>query len=152
MNCPSCNTEVVNENLNIRTNVGQCQHCNHIFKISEMLTESYAKDFDVMKPPQDAWPKRVKQHHNWGHNPISHCIFHGSLYVDLVGWIAGWNLLASNIRGQVRPYSFLVWNSFFIGIHLFLGLDHHDYLGEGRNRSQQRRRQNLYWCWRHWIE
>jgi hypothetical protein len=49
MKCPNCQVDVVNENINIQTDMGKCQVCNHIFRISENFdTPSYA--FDINQP------------------------------------------------------------------------------------------------------
>lgn len=59
MNCPKCKTEIKKENINIMTDVGQCQNCGHIFKISENLSSDIADDgFDINNPPQGAWISR----------------------------------------------------------------------------------------------
>ena len=55
MKCPNCNTVVQNQNINIQTDVGQCQSCNSIFKISESLDDSQADGFDLNDPPTGAW-------------------------------------------------------------------------------------------------
>lgn len=54
MKCPSCNQLVDNVNINIQTDLSRCQHCNHIFKISEVI---YTLDdtFDINSPPKGAW-------------------------------------------------------------------------------------------------
>ena len=56
MKCPKCNTEVQNQNINIQTDVAQCQNCNNIFKISHYIEPEYG-DFDIDNPPKGAWIK-----------------------------------------------------------------------------------------------
>lgn len=57
MNCPQCLAPIRKENINIATDLGQCQSCGHLFKISENVAiPSKANDyFDINKPPQGAW-------------------------------------------------------------------------------------------------
>jgi hypothetical protein len=55
MKCPICNTEIHNQNINIQTDVAQCQSCNNIFKISENLVESNLGGFDINNPPKGTW-------------------------------------------------------------------------------------------------
>lgn len=55
MNCPKCNSELKKENINIQSNIAQCNACDTVFKISDNL-ERYADDeFDTNNPPQGAW-------------------------------------------------------------------------------------------------
>jgi hypothetical protein len=58
MNCPKCNTEIRKENINIMTDVGQCQNCNHVFKISENLDNDIYDGFDINNPPKGTWIRR----------------------------------------------------------------------------------------------
>lgn len=55
MKCPKCSTEVSKQNINIQTDVAQCQNCEAIFKISENLDESNADGFDLNNPPKGVW-------------------------------------------------------------------------------------------------
>lgn len=55
MKCPNCNTEVQNQNINIQTDVAQCQSCNNIFKISDNLDASKVDGFDSNNPPKGTW-------------------------------------------------------------------------------------------------
>ena len=55
MKCPSCNTEVQSQNINIQTDVAQCQSCQHIFKVSENIEENFADGFELYNPPKGAW-------------------------------------------------------------------------------------------------
>jgi hypothetical protein len=54
MKCPSCNELVDSANINIQTDLGKCQHCDHIFKISEEI-DTVADGFDINTPPKGAW-------------------------------------------------------------------------------------------------
>lgn len=54
MKCPSCYQLVDNANINIQTDLGKCQHCHHIFKISEVV-HTVADGFDINSPPKGAW-------------------------------------------------------------------------------------------------
>lgn len=60
MNCPKCQTVVQPQSLNIQTDVGQCQSCNHLFKISESLGSSNSTevDFDMNELPKGTWFRR----------------------------------------------------------------------------------------------
>ena len=58
MNCTKCKTPIGKENLNIMTDLGQCSHCGHIFKISESLTDTVDDHFDINNAPKGAWVKK----------------------------------------------------------------------------------------------
>jgi len=55
MKCIQCNTEIINENINIQTDIAQCQSCHYIFKISENISSGEADGFDLKNPPPGAW-------------------------------------------------------------------------------------------------
>lgn len=55
MNCPNCKTEISRDHLNITTDVGQCQNCGHIFKISENLNSDIDDGFNINNPPNGSW-------------------------------------------------------------------------------------------------
>ena len=57
MKCPNCQSEVVNENINIQTDMGKCQSCNHLFRVSENFDSSPKFAFDINQPPKGAWYK-----------------------------------------------------------------------------------------------
>ena len=60
MKCPNCQVDVINENINIQTDMGKCQACNHIFRVSENFdTPTYA--FDINQPPRGTWYKNNLQ-------------------------------------------------------------------------------------------
>ena len=61
MNCPNCNSVISRENINISTDIGQCQTCDHIFKISENLNNDIDDEFDINTPPNGAWITKKPQ-------------------------------------------------------------------------------------------
>ena len=61
MKCPNCQNEVVNENINIQTDMGKCQNCNHLFRVSENFDSSPKFAFDINQPPKGAWYKNDMQ-------------------------------------------------------------------------------------------
>ena len=60
MKCPNCQVDVANENINIQTDMGKCQTCNHLFRISENF-DVPAFPFDINQPPCGAWYKNNMQ-------------------------------------------------------------------------------------------
>lgn len=58
MKCPKCSTEIIYENINVMTDVGICQSCKHVFKISESLNASTNDGFEIENPPKGAWIRR----------------------------------------------------------------------------------------------
>ncbi|MGL1889096.1 MAG: hypothetical protein OCD76_21465 [Reichenbachiella sp.] len=58
MKCPNCNTVVENQNINIHTDVAQCQNCNNIFKIAENINDNNYDGFDMNNPPNGTWIKK----------------------------------------------------------------------------------------------
>ena len=55
MNCPKCKFQITKEYINIMTDVAQCQHCDYIFKISEVLSNEIDDGFNINIPPGGAW-------------------------------------------------------------------------------------------------
>lgn len=55
MNCPKCKSEISKENINIQSNIAQCNSCDHIFKISENIEEYLDDGFNINKSPNGAW-------------------------------------------------------------------------------------------------
>lgn len=39
--CPKCSREINPEDLNIRTDLGKCQNCGHVFRISEVFDAAH---------------------------------------------------------------------------------------------------------------
>jgi hypothetical protein len=61
MNCPQCLTQIRKENINIATDLGQCQSCGHLFKVSENMQPTNINDgFDMNKPPKGAWVNKER--------------------------------------------------------------------------------------------
>ena len=61
MHCPRCETLIPNDNINIQADVGKCDRCEYVFKISEAISiEKWTSDrFDIQEIPKGAW---LKQH------------------------------------------------------------------------------------------
>lgn len=57
MKCPKCGTSIVAENLNVQTDVGLCQKCKHVFKISEQIDAHIDEDFNIYNTPDGTWIK-----------------------------------------------------------------------------------------------
>jgi hypothetical protein len=63
MNCPKCQSRIPNENINIVTDVAQCEECKFLFKVSENLSSSKSTEhkeekdasFNISNPPKGAW-------------------------------------------------------------------------------------------------
>lgn len=55
MKCPKCNSEILNKNINIQTDVAQCNKCMNIFKISEQIESNFDDGFDINNPPNGSW-------------------------------------------------------------------------------------------------
>jgi hypothetical protein len=57
MTCPSCSASIPIQNINIRTDVGQCVACGHVFRVSENLREDPAlyDNVDLNRPPDGVW-------------------------------------------------------------------------------------------------
>ncbi|MFK7756597.1 MAG: hypothetical protein AB8B53_06670 [Flavobacteriales bacterium] len=62
MKCPQCNSIVEDSNINIQTDIGKCQSCQHIFKISLQFDESQNSAFDLYDPPKGAWIRTDVSH------------------------------------------------------------------------------------------
>jgi hypothetical protein len=57
MKCPKCKSEIDKVNINIQTDIAQCNNCDSIFKISDNI-ENYVDDgFNMNNPPDGAWYK-----------------------------------------------------------------------------------------------
>ena len=60
MKCPNCQTEVLSENINIQTDMGKCQSCQHLFHVSEHF-DAASFPFELNQPPAGAWYKNDMQ-------------------------------------------------------------------------------------------
>jgi len=74
INCPKCNTQIDNNNINVQENIGVCQSCNQLFKLSEILAAQNEGSENEMErlsqesineiekmlynPPKDAFVKK----------------------------------------------------------------------------------------------
>jgi hypothetical protein len=57
MKCPNCKSEIDKVNINIQTDIAQCNKCDNIFKISDNI-ENYIDDgFNINNPPDGVWYK-----------------------------------------------------------------------------------------------
>lgn len=52
MQCPACSVELLEENINIQTDVARCHACKNVFKISEQVGKYVPPSFDITKPPE----------------------------------------------------------------------------------------------------
>ena len=55
MNCPKCNSEIKNENINIQSDIAQCNNCDAIFKISSNIGEYLDDNFNINNSPKGTW-------------------------------------------------------------------------------------------------
>ncbi|PAC30440.1 hypothetical protein [Flectobacillus sp. BAB-3569] len=58
MNCPNCNTPVSNYNLNIQTDIGKCDACQQVFKLSALFNRppsqtTFSYELDLSQVPED---------------------------------------------------------------------------------------------------
>ena len=60
MECPNCNSEIRNENINIHRDIAQCHSCESIFKVSEQIDTGVDSTFDIDSPPSGAWIEKYK--------------------------------------------------------------------------------------------
>jgi len=123
MNCPRCKNEIGKENINIMTDVGQCPHCDHIFKISENLTNETADGFDMNNPPKGAWIRRELDHTVIGATTRSPIAFFLVPFMIVwsggaIGGIYGTQILS----GDFDPFLSLFGIPFIIGAILFWSL------------------------------
>lgn len=123
MKCPNCYKEVINENINIQTDVAQCQNCNNIFRISESLSVINEDDFDVNNPPQGAWIRKELNHLVIGATTRSPIAFFMVPFMIVwsggsVGGIYGTQL----VNGEFDPFMSLFGIPFLIGSILFWSL------------------------------
>lgn len=58
MNCPKCNFKIDRENINIKTDIAQCDKCDYIFKVSENLANYIDDRFDFKNTPNGTWYKK----------------------------------------------------------------------------------------------
>lgn len=47
--CPNCQTEIISANINVATDLAQCQQCHFLFKLSEQILEKEEEQLSV--PP-----------------------------------------------------------------------------------------------------
>lgn len=67
MNCPNCNTPVSNNNLNIQTDIGLCDTCQQVFKLSASFNRpssqtTFSYELDMSQVPEGiAFTKHVDE-------------------------------------------------------------------------------------------
>lgn len=57
MNCPKCKSHIKTENINIKTDVAQCLHCETIFNLSENKNTFFDDNFEPNNAPNGTWCK-----------------------------------------------------------------------------------------------
>jgi hypothetical protein len=120
MNCPNCNSEIQKENINIMTDIAQCQQCNNLFKISENLTFDFDDGFDINNNPNGTWIKREINQIKIGASTRSPIAFF--LVPFMLVWSGGslGGIYGSQIlRGDFNPTMSLFGIPFIIGSVLF---------------------------------
>lgn len=123
MNCPKCKTEIRKENINIMTDVGQCQNCELIFKISENLSNDIDDGFDITMPPKGTWIRRELNHVVIGATTRSPISFF--LVPFMVVWSGGsiGGIYGSQIlNGDFNPFMSLFGIPFLMGSIIFWSL------------------------------
>jgi hypothetical protein len=122
MKCPNCNTEVQNQNINIQTDLAQCQGCNNIFKISENLTDNI-DGFDLSNPPMGTWIRNEMNQIVIGATTRSPIAFFLVPFMVVwsggsIGGIYGTQL----VNGEFDPFISLFGIPFLIGSIIFWSL------------------------------
>ncbi|MCB9263323.1 MAG: hypothetical protein H6607_13195 [Flavobacteriales bacterium] len=123
MKCPNCNTEVLNENINIHTDVGQCQNCYNIFKISEAIDDLNADGFDLNTPPRGTWIRHEM------HQIVIGATTRSPLAIFLVPFAVIWSGMAIGgiyvsqiLEGKFDPLMSLFGIPFLIGSIILWGV------------------------------
>ena len=115
MKCPNCQTEVANDNINIQSDMGKCQACNHLFRVSEHF-DMPAFAFDLNQPPKGAWYKNNMQEIRLGATLRSPIAFF--LVPFMLIWSGG--SLGGIYGTQIAKQQFSLLQSLF-GIPFLLG-------------------------------
>ena len=126
MKCPNCQMEVANDNINIQSDMGKCQTCNHLFRVSEhwgmsitihfMVFDRPAFVFDLNQPPKGAWYKNNMQEIRLGATLRSPIAFF--LVPFMLIWSGG--SLGGIYGTQIAKQQFSLLQSLF-GIPFLLG-------------------------------
>ncbi len=56
--CPKCHRDIESNNLNMQTDIAQCNNCNEVFRISQLFNEVTPTNFNISNPPKGAWFKK----------------------------------------------------------------------------------------------
>lgn len=119
--CPKCSREINPEDLNIRTDLGKCQNCGHVFRISEVFEGT----------PDNVTPDKMPAASRLQLNKLSDSSYEISLpkggvksvgcatLVFSIFWlafVAFWTLMASQ-AGFFALFSIPFW---FVGIGMFI--------------------------------
>lgn len=123
MKCPHCLTEVQNENININTDLAQCQSCNQIFKVSENLEDEIPESFDINNPPNGTWIRNEMNQIVLGATTKSPIAFFLIPFMIVwsggsIGMIYGLQI----INGEFNLFSSLFGIPFLLGSILFWSL------------------------------
>ncbi|MEQ9466388.1 MAG: hypothetical protein RLN88_03200 [Ekhidna sp.] len=123
MNCPNCNNEILNENINVQTDIAKCQSCNNIFKISDALTDSNSDGFDLNNPPKGTWIRSEMNQLVIGATTRSPIAFF--LVPFMVVWSGGsiGGIYGTQLaKGEFDPFMSLFGIPFLIGSIIFWSL------------------------------
>jgi len=123
LKCPSCQAEIFSANINIQTDVAQCQQCSNIFKISELISEDTNELFSIDEPPKGAWIHRKETETIVGATTRSPIAFF--LVPFMLVWSGGslGGIYGSQIiSGEFDPFMSLFGIPFIIGSIIFWSL------------------------------
>ncbi|MDI9862949.1 hypothetical protein QM480_01330 [Flectobacillus sp. DC10W] len=127
MNCPNCNTPVSNYNINIQTDIGKCDACQQVFKISESFQhtssqKSYSYEVDLTQVPEgmcitknmDAISLQIKNSIGYGLIasllPISVWSFFYFLATEIIDWESMERMVQFVIIGFAVLFGgFMIW-------------------------------------------
>lgn len=54
MKCPNCQTSIPIQNINVQTDIGKCDACSSVFKVSDIFTDVNPR-FNINHAPAGAW-------------------------------------------------------------------------------------------------
>ena len=122
MNCPNCRATIPIQNINIQTDIGKCDACGSIFKVSDAFTELNPR-FDINQTPAGAWYRQNFSQTTIGATTRSYAAFF--LVPFMIVWSGGslGGIYGTQIiSGEFNPFMSLFGIPFLIGSVVFWSL------------------------------
>ncbi|MGB0521334.1 MAG: hypothetical protein ACPGJS_00170 [Flammeovirgaceae bacterium] len=135
MKCPTCQSFLLSEDVNIQKDIAMCRNCNKVYSISqELIDQSTAgrsevqlvqelENFDISNPPdQKTWVKQTAQGISIGASSKSSMAYFFLIFLVVFGGISGIVFSVFLFSGQLEGEMILFFIPFFLVDLIMIGL------------------------------